>query len=182
MSEKKCEWKYFTIMEYEEEQEYLRQKHQEGWKFIKATGLGIYHFEKCEPEDVVYQLDYNQEGREHMDEYVQMFGDCGWEYISDFFGYSYFRKPADEMGEEEGIFCDDESRLDMMRRIFRGRMVPVLIIFAGILIPTLIRELAGDGTPAYGMVAIFVLALVLWAGIFIRYGVKYRQYKLRVRR
>lgn len=23
---------------------------------------GLYHFEKCEPEDVTYQLDYNPEG------------------------------------------------------------------------------------------------------------------------
>lgn len=49
---------------------------------------------KCTPEDVVYQLDYNEEGLTHKDEYVQMFRDCGWEYIQDFGGYSYFRKPG----------------------------------------------------------------------------------------
>lgn len=182
MAEEKREWKFFTIMEYEEEQEYLREKHKEGWKFIKATGLGMYHFEKCEPEDVVYQLDYNQEGREHMDEYVQMFCDCGWEYVRDFFGYSYFRKPAAEMDGEESIFCDDESRLDMMRRIFKGRMVPILIIFIGVLIPALIREFADGGTPDFGIIAIIVLALVIWTSIFVRYWVKYRQYKMRLGR
>lgn len=180
MAEKKRELKFFTIMEYEEEQGYLREKHKEGWKFIKVTGLGAYHFEKCEPEDMVYQLDYNQEGREHIDEYVQMFVDCGWEYISDFFGYSYFRKPAAEMDGEESIFCDDESRMDMMRRIFRGRMVPILIIFIGVLIPALIREFIDGGTPAFGIIAIIVLALVIWTSIFIRYWVKYRQYKRRL--
>jgi len=46
---------------------------------------------------VVYQLDYNQEGRSHKEEYIQMFTDCGWEYLQDFVGYSYFRKPKAAM-------------------------------------------------------------------------------------
>ena len=51
-------------------------------------------------------------------EYVRMFEDCGWEYLTEFDGYNYFRKPADKMQQEEEIFCDDISRLDMMNRIF----------------------------------------------------------------
>ena len=47
---------------------------------------GLYHFEKCEPEDVTYQLDYNPEGIAHKAEYIQMFLDCGWEYMQDFAG------------------------------------------------------------------------------------------------
>ena len=89
----KKEFRWFNIFQYENEQEYLRTMHRAGWKFIKVTGLGTYHFEECTPEDVVYQLDYNQEGLAHKTEYVQMFSDCGWEYIQDYAGYSYFRKP-----------------------------------------------------------------------------------------
>ena len=68
------EHKYFTIVEHEKEQEYLREKQKAGWKFVKVTGLGTYHFEKCEPEDVIYQLDYNQDGLAHKEEYVQVAG------------------------------------------------------------------------------------------------------------
>ena len=118
MKEKKTEPRIFTIAEWEKEEKYLRKRHREGWKFVNVSLPGFYHFEKCTPEDVVYQLDYNEEGLKHKDEYVQMFNDCGWEYIQDFGGYSYFRKPVSEMQEEEEIFCDDESRLDMMRRVF----------------------------------------------------------------
>lgn len=56
-----------------------------------------------------------------------MFEDCGWEYIRDFWGHSYFRKPTEE-NEDESIFCDDESRLDMMKRMMIGRE-PFLLIF-----------------------------------------------------
>ena len=54
----------------------LRTQHKDGWKFVKVTGIGIYHFEQCQPEDVIYQLDYNQEGLKNKQEYVQMFADC----------------------------------------------------------------------------------------------------------
>lgn len=122
MKTRKTELRIFTIADWEKEERYLQKRHREGWKFRRVNLLGIYHFERCTPEDVVYQLDYNEEGLKHKDEYVQMFQDCGWEYMQDFGGYSYFRKPVSEMQGEEKIFCDDESRLDMMRRVF-GRPV-----------------------------------------------------------
>ena len=97
MKEIKKTFKWFTVTKYEEEQEYLRKEHQAGWKLVKVSFPGFYTFEKCEPEDVIYQLDYNQEREKGMAEYIQMFRDCGWEYICDFVGYSYFRKAASQM-------------------------------------------------------------------------------------
>ena len=39
----------------------------------------------------------------------------------------YFRKPVSQMqGKMEEIFCDDESRLEMMRRMFLGRYTAVI--------------------------------------------------------
>ena len=112
----KKEFKFFTIFEHEKEQEYLRAMHNSGWKFTHVTGLGMYHFEACQPEDVIYQLDYNQEGLAHKSEYVQMFADCGWEYLQDFFGYSYFRKSA---AEADGK-CDERLQREGEDRIIIG--------------------------------------------------------------
>ena len=128
--ETKKQFKWFTIFEYEKEQDYLRQMHKEGWKFVQVKGLGMYHFEKCEARDVVYQLDYNKEGLAHKEEYLQMFTDCGWEYIQDYADYSYFRKPVSEDGVAEEIFCDEDSRLQMMERVLKGRMLPLLVLFS----------------------------------------------------
>ncbi len=96
-------FRFFTLFEYEKEQEYLREMHRSGWKFVRVSGFGIYHFEKCTPEDMIYQIDYNQDGIAHKDEYVKMFGDCGWEYLQDYVGYSYFRKPASEAAGTEAV-------------------------------------------------------------------------------
>lgn len=102
--ESKKQFKWFTIFEYEKEQDYLREMHKSGWKFIKVTGLGMYHFEKCTPQDVVYQLDYNQEGLAHKDEYLKMFEDCVWEYIQDFLGTVILEKPSLTMVQQKKFF------------------------------------------------------------------------------
>lgn len=179
MAVKKKEFKWFTIMEHEKEQEYLREMHRHGWKFLLVTGLGVYHFEECEPEDVVYQLDYNQEGLAHKQEYIQMFEDCGWEYLQEFFGYSYFRKPAAQMKGDEGIFCDDNSRLEMMQRVFKGRLIPLLVIFCGIIIPQMIMQFR-MGNIVLGCT--FIMLLLLYLSIFIVFAKKYNEYKKRVSR
>lgn len=173
--EVKKQFKWFTIFEYEKEQDYLREMHKSGWKFVKVTGLGMYHFEKCLPQDVVYQLDYNKDGLSHKDEYLKMFDDCGWEYIQDFFGYSYFRKTVDEDGAAEEIFCDEESRFQMMQRVLRGRMLPLLIIFFLILLPQLLTNLFN--THNYLIAAFVGGVLTMYIVIFVLFLVKYSQYK-----
>ena len=176
MKDRKIKFRYFTIMEWEKEQDFLRQEGLKGWRFTKATLLGIYHFEKCEPEDVVYQLDYNPDGIAHKEQYVQMFQDCGWEYIQDYFGYSYFRKPASEMAGDEEIFCDDASRLDMMKRVFKGRLIPLLAIFFLIIIPQMIQQSLIDTPFSRGLMILFCIMFVVYLGMFISFAIPYWKY------
>ena len=173
----KKQFKFFTIFEYEKEEDYLRDMHKRGWKFVKVTGLGVYHFEECEPQDVVYQLDYNREGLEHKEEYVKMFGDCGWEYIQDYAGFSYFRKPADLMNGDEEIFCDDESRLQMMERIYKGRLLPLGILFFACLLPQFFLNLLSFGN--YTATVVLGMVIGLYIGIFAAFAIKYFRYKHR---
>ena len=131
MGNKKTVFKFFTIPQYRQEEKFLSEMHENGWRFAHVSFPGFYHFEKCEPKQVSYRLDYNQEGIRNKREYVQMFSDCGWEYIEDFVGYSYFRK-EEQLGEErEENFCDDESRLEMMKRVFKGRIILISYPAAG---------------------------------------------------
>ena len=171
----KKEFKFFTIFEYEKEQEYLRSMHNSGWRFTRVTGLGMYHFEACQPEDVIYQLDYNQEGLAHKSEYVQMFADCGWEYLQDFFGYSYFRKSAAETNGSTEIFCDEESRQQMMERVFKGRLLPLVVIFSALLIPQFILNLTVYHN--YGISVMYGCFISLYLSVFLGFATKYRGYK-----
>ena len=137
---------FFTIPEYKKEEEWLKEQHKAGLKLVKATIPCFYTFEECEAEDVVYQLDYNEEGMKNKAEYVKMYEDCGWEYIIDMAGYSYFRKPVSEMDGEEEIFSDDASKLEMMDRVYKGRMIPLIVIFLCCICPQLAMQAAGTYT------------------------------------
>lgn len=180
MKNKKVRFKYFTIPEYQKEQDYLRHEHQKGWKFTKVTFLLLYHFEKCEPEDVIYQLDYNQEGIAEKAEYVRIFQDCGWEYLMDFVGYSYFRKPLSQMKDEEEIFCDDSSKLDMIKRVFKGRMIPLLTIFFLLILPQLFLQLLQGNTISRFIFCLYVFLFALYLWIFISFGIQYRKLSRRI--
>ena len=53
MKDRKIKFRYFTIMEWEKEQDFLRREGLKGWRFTKATLLGIYHFEKCDSQRTI---------------------------------------------------------------------------------------------------------------------------------
>ena len=49
--------KIFLLPDYEKEGEYLTKMHNVGWKLEKVCAFSQ-HFVKCEPENVIYKLDY----------------------------------------------------------------------------------------------------------------------------
>ena len=178
--DKKHVFKCYSIFQYEKEQEYLSQMHAKGWNLTKVKMPGILYFEKCEPEEVVYQLDYNQGGTENKEEYVKMFEDCGWEHVLDFAEYCYFRKPVSKMQGKEEIFCDDDSRLDMMKRVIRGRVFILIPLFLGVVVPNLLRSLY-DGDVyrgnRYVVMAFFGMCFILYMWSFIYTLVSYLVFK-----
>ena len=170
MKEKRV-WKFFSIAEQEKEQAFLRQMHRSGWKLIRVDGLCVYHFVPCEPEDVIYQLDYNPEGRANQTEYLQMFRDCGWEYLQNYLGYAYFRKPAAAMRrEEEEIFSDDASRLQMLRQVFRWRVIPLGLLLLLVLIPLYVVALCNR---AYGIAGGLGILLLFCVSVVASFAAAY---------
>ncbi len=174
MAEKK-EFRYFTIADVEREQEYLRWQHRRGWRFTGVTGIGTYHFESCEPEEVVYQLDYSPSRKANFSEYVQMYRDCGWEYLQDFAGFSYFCKPVSQMESPEEIFCDDDSRREMIGAVIRHRL-PVLVISVAFplcyLLLFLLPQLIQGYSPAltYAAVTMTIVLIPLWVVIIVTFS------------
>ena len=182
MKDTKTEFRFFTVPEWKKEEEYLREQHKRGWEFVKVNSIGFYYFKKCEPKDVIYQLDYNPDSVTQKNEYVQMFRDCGWEYLQNYVGYSYFRKAASEMdGAEEEIFCDDASRLDMMKRVLRQRMTPLFCIFFLIIIPQIMIQSQIDMFINHILFVIFCILFGLYLGLFLVFGYQFWKYYRSVR-
>ena len=177
MKDTKTEIRFFTIPEWKKEEEYLRKQHKNGWEFVYANSGVFYHFKKCTPKDVIYQLDFNPESVTQREEYIQMFRDCGWEYLQNHVGYSYFRKAASEMdGKEEEIFCDDISRLEMMQRVFKRRMIPLLCIFFTMIIPQIYIQTRFYRPEKHGILITFCILFALYLLLFIKFAIQYLKY------
>lgn len=163
----RCEFHYFVLTEYEEEEAYLRKMHKNGWKFTHADLPGFYHFEKCQPEDVVYRLDFSPKPSDEKENYHKLYEDYGWEYLQEINEYSYFRKPAAEMDSdsESEIFSDNASKLEMLHRIFNKRMLPVLAIFLLCLLPGCLHTLRLN---EYGILIPQIVLLLLYINIVAR--------------
>ena len=150
--EKKIVYRIFTIADYEREALYFREMHAKGWKLRKVSYSILlfavkYTFEKCHPEQVSYQLDFYPMKKSERASYLQLFKDCGWEHITDFNGFSYFRKAYSEIesNAEFEIYNDAAGKLAMVNRILRLRLVPVLLLLA-IHIPFLLKLLNRSNT------------------------------------
>ena len=181
MGDKKVVFKLFTIYQYQQEEEYLCAMHAQGWRVTKISFPGLYQFEKCEPKSVTYRLDYNQEGLTNKTEYVQMFYDCGWDYLFEFMGYAYFCKQTEHSRENEEIFCDDFSRLEMMKRVFQSRIIPLIILFACMILPQFFMITIGYGGFIQEVLSVCMLLFTMsYLVIFSVTAYQFYQYEKRV--
>ena len=146
--EKKIVYRLVTIADYEREAVFLGEMHSKGWK-LKRVSYSIllvavkYTFEECQPEQVSYQLDFYPMKKSERASYLQLFKDCGWEHITDFNSFSYFRKAHSEIESdaEFEIYNDATGKLDMVHRILKLRLLPVLF-FLSMLIPLFLKLLS----------------------------------------
>ena len=180
--EKKIVYRIFTIADYEREALYFREMHAKGWKLRKVSYSILlfavkYTFEKCHPEQVSYQLDFYPMEKSERVSYLQLFKDCGWEYITDFNSFSYFRKVRSkiESNVEFEIYNDAAGKLAMVNRILRLRLVPVLLLLA-IHIPFLLKLLNRSNT--FDLWKFLVVGLDIFLSLILLLIVAYISWKL----
>ena len=87
--------------------------------------------------------------------------------LQNYIDYSYFRKRAADMNGDEEIFCDDSSRMEMMDRVFKGRILPLFVIFSAVILPQFIINLANGRyfLAAFmgGILGIYAFTFGYWA-------------------
>ena len=165
--EKKIVYRIFTIADYERETLYFREMHAKGWKLRKVSYSILlfavkYTFEKCQPEQMSYQLDFYPMKKSERASYLQLFKDCGWEHITDFNGFSYFRKlhSGIESDTEFEIYNDAAGKLAMVKRILTMRMLPILLLFSALL-PVFSKFVSGGNYFSWEMFLIVIIDGVL---------------------
>ena len=167
MMGKKVIYRISTIADYDREALYLRKMHSEGWKLKEVTYSILlfavkYTFEKCQPEQVSYQLDFYPMKKSERASYLQLFKDCGWEHITDFNGFSYFRKlhSGIESDAEFEIYNDAVGKLAVVKRILTRRMLPILLLFLALL-PVFSKFVSGASSFSWELFLIFIIDCVL---------------------
>lgn len=151
-------FRFFTISDYEAEEAFLREQHRKGFSLVRHALPGFYYFTQCPREDMVYRLDFPGEVPS-LEEYQQFYQDYGWEYLFQVNGFHYFRKPA-AAGEDTELFSDNSSRIALAERVFKTRLIPLLVIFCLCILPQLALALSNQR----------IGLSVSWALLFLAYG------------
>lgn len=189
----------FYLAEFREEAAWLSFMHRQGWKFLSTTGRR-YRFEACPAEDWVYQLDFKEDGVADED-YIQMFIDYGWEYVFQYGEWFYFRKlrsrdpypdaagaaasddhaaeaaaadTAATSADDLSIFSDNQSKIEMCRRIIRRnflRITPLyicILLYDYLVFGTGFLEMGGFiGGLLQGVAVAAMLVIVAGLGFFL---------------
>jgi hypothetical protein len=169
-------WRLFWAWEDDRQERWLTDMARRGWHLRRAA-LMRFTFDRGEPSDVVYKLDYTILKGGERDEYLGLFRAAGWEHVGEVANWHFFRTLA-AAGADPDIFSDDESRAAKYKRllVLLVALLPIVVMsFARLLqrprptVPGLIEWLLAGGTVAYA------LLLVLWLYALVRIALKIRR-------
>ncbi|MFZ5788021.1 MAG: DUF2812 domain-containing protein [Acidobacteriota bacterium] len=174
--DERVEWRLFWAWNDADEESWLREMARQGWHLRRAA-LFRYVFDRGEPADVVYKLDYHVLARKDRGEYLGLFRAAGWEHVGEVASWHYFRTPA-TAGSDPDIFSDTASRVAKYKRLLLFLLI-LLPIFVNSLVTLLARPRPVEGGALSailtgGKVA-HVLLVGLWLYAVARIGVHIRR-------
>ena len=113
----KKQFRIFTIVDLDKEEEYLHEMHLKGWRY-RTSRFGFFYFYQCQPDDVIYRI-YDSRFLKKYKHELQDFRDRGWKLIETGF-CSILRKPASDTLSEDQVYMSKELRWEVMRSRFRS--------------------------------------------------------------
>lgn len=181
MKNTKTLFRFFTLFEYEEEEAFLEKQHKNGWKVTGFKLPGFYKFEKCEPEDMTYRIDFTNENGAKNAEYQQIFADNGWDFLWSVNGFSIFRKEGFSASEGKNeIFTDNASKLQMLQKIQQRRLLPLITIFLCAIVPNFVKGINGEFGSSTGdnvITVFFGIMFILYTYVFLKSLIKIKKLK-----
>ncbi|WP_442598394.1 DUF2812 domain-containing protein [Neobacillus sp. D3-1R] len=150
-------WKIFFAWQDNKEEEWLQEMTQKGWALKKSRF--VYTFEKIEPSNYVYKLDYKTTSNKDLEEYKAIFEDAGWEHVTQFGSWHYFRTKASN-AETPDIYSDNESKIQKYKGLMHSLLVGLLAML--VLSLNFFFNQTGDYTILIKGFYIGILALLVW--------------------
>ena len=129
----RVEFRIFTIVDLDKEEEYLHEMHLKGWRY-RTSRFGLFYFDQCQQDDVIYRIYDSRFLRKYQHE-LQDFRNRGWELIEAGF-CSILRKPASDILSEDQVYMSNnlrwavmQSRLCSCTATFLGGLVVCMSLF-----------------------------------------------------
>ena len=166
-------WRWFWAWDDDREERWLADMARQGWH-LRGPAVLRFTFDRGEPAEVVYRLDYHILRGEERAEYLALFRAAGWEHVGEVANWHYFRTPAAD-GAAADIFSDAESRAAKYRRLLVLLLALLPILLSSL--SRLLRRPSGEpprllGWLLNGSLVFYVALLVFLAYVLVRIALK----------
>ena len=129
----KVQFRIFTIVDLDKEEEYLHEMHLKGWRY-RTNRFGFFYFEQCQPADVIYHIYDSIFLRKYKHE-LQDFRNSGWELLESG-SCLILRKSSSDILPENQVYMINSLRWEVMRyrlrsctAVFSGGLVVCMSLF-----------------------------------------------------
>ena len=113
----KKQFRIFTIVDLDKEEEYLHEMHLKGWRY-RTSHFGFFYFDQCQPDDVIYRI-YDSRFLKKYQHELQDFRNRGWELIGAG-SCSILRKSASDILSEDQVYMSNNLRWEVMQSRLRS--------------------------------------------------------------
>ena len=113
----KKQFRIFTIVDLDKEEEYLHEMHLKGWRY-RTSRFGLFYFDQCQPDDIIYRI-YDSRFLKKYKHELQDFRNSGWELI-EAGSCTILRKSSSDLLPEDQVYIAKEIRWEVMRNRLRS--------------------------------------------------------------
>ena len=118
----KKQFRIFTILDLDKEEEYLHEMHLKGWRY-RTSRFGFFYFDQCQSDDIIYRI-YDSRFLKKYKQELQDFRNRGWELIE--IGFcSILRKSSSDLLPEDQVYMSKGLRWEVMRSGLRTSTVSI---------------------------------------------------------
>ncbi len=161
--------KFYFAWDEDKEAHWLNEMSNKGWH-LKGYSLFKYTFEKGAPKNFIYQFDYRLKTAND-EEYLELFSDSGWTFITKFSGWYFFRKIYQE-GEQNEIYSDDESLKGKYNKLIKFSMFSLFPLLSALFLLIILTVIDSNFEGVFKISKYFwiIIGFILigWLYAFIR--------------
>jgi hypothetical protein len=120
-------FKFFWADQDVAQEQWLRAMAKQGLHLKSLNPLCVWTFDKGEPADMAYRVDFPSTNDKHFD---QLLEDAGWEKAAVLLGWHYWRKSV-EAGVEPEIFTDSATKTQKFKNVLAAlclSMMPITVM------------------------------------------------------